>query len=321
MLYSFLTSLSDSPRLFFLVGAVISFLLTILGLSVGRNFLPKDQGREFAVGGALSKGKARGAGLILVLVLIISSTLFIPFSIEYIIYLSALFLEMLSGYLDDASETPWGELKKGLIDLVVAVGVSITVYQNHGGTVTLPILQMQFEIPPLVYILLSIILIWASINVTNCSDGVDGLCTSLSLVTFSSICYLLPKESPILSIIWNTLFILLGYLWFNCSPSSMLMGDAGSRAFGLLIALAFLLSGMPFLYLPCAFLLLMDGGLGLLKLTVRRLTHSQTFLQSIRTPLHDQARKHGGWSDPQTVTRFTILQILLSFLILLCIHP
>ena len=299
MLYSFLTSLSDSPRLFFLVGAVISFLLTILGLSVGRNFLPKDQGREFAVGGALSKGKARGAGLILVLVLIISSTLFIPFSIEYIIYLGALFLEMLSGYLDDASETPWGELKKGLIDLVVAVGVSITVYQNHGGTVTLPILQMQFEIPPLVYILLSIILIWASINVTNCSDGVDGLCT---------VCHLSPSQAfflimyhskmkapsePMMLIVWMSLFVLIGYLWFNCSPSSMLMGDAGSRALGLLIALAFMISGMPFLFIPCAFMIIIDGGLGLLKLTVLRATKSKTFMKNIRTPIHDHARKQG----------------------------
>ena len=32
-------------------------------------------------------------------------------------------------------ETPWGELKKGIIDLVVAIGVSVTVYMNYGGAV------------------------------------------------------------------------------------------------------------------------------------------------------------------------------------------
>ncbi len=323
MFYSFLNSVLNGSGVL-LVGAVISFLLTIVGLVLGRKILPKDQGREFAVNGALSKGKARGAGLILILVLIVASTLFIPFSVEYIIYLGALFLEMLSGYLDDASETPWGELKKGIIDLVVSVGVSVTVYMNHGGAVTLPILNMEFEIPSYVYVILGVILIWASINVTNCSDGVDGLCTSMSLVTLASIflmmCLLGNEDSmPMVLIVWMALFVLIGYLWFNCSPSSMLMGDAGSRALGLLIALAFMISGMPFLFIPCALMIIIDGGLGLLKLTVLRVTKSKTFMKNIRTPIHDHARKNKGWSDTQVVTRFTLLQILICVVTLILV--
>ena len=308
------------------MGAVVAFLLTIVGLVLGRAILPKDQGREFAVNGALSKGKARGAGLILVIVLVVASTLCIPFSVEYIIYLGALFLEMLSGYLDDASEKPWGELKKGLIDLVVAIGVSVTVYMNHGGAVTLPILNMEFEIPSYVYVILGVILIWASINVTNCSDGVDGLCTSMSLVTLTSVWVIMFFQNlgaqytePMILIVWMALFVLIGYLWFNCSPSSMLMGDAGSRALGLLIALAFMISGMPFLFIPCALMIIIDGGLGLLKLTVLRVTKSKTFMKNIRTPIHDHARKNKGWSDTQVVTRFTLLQILLCVVVVILV--
>ena len=324
MFYSFLNSLFGSTNMLMLVCAVASFVLTVVGLVLGRKILQKDQGREFAVNGALSKGKARGAGLILILVLIVASTLFIPFSVEYIIYLGALFLEMLSGYLDDASETPWGELKKGIIDLVVSVGVSVTVYMNHGGAVTLPILNMEFEIPSYVYVILGVILIWASINVTNCSDGVDGLCTSMSLVTLASIflmmCLLGNEDSmPMVLIVWMALFVLIGYLWFNCSPSSMLMGDAGSRALGLLIALAFMISGMPFLFIPCALMIIIDGGLGLLKLTVLRVTKSKTFMKNIRTPIHDHARKNKGWSDTQVVTRFTLLQILICVVTLILV--
>lgn len=323
MFYSFLTSLLGNSGIL-LAGAVIAFLLTIVGLVLGRAILPKDQGREFAVNGALSKGKARGAGLILVIVLVVASTLCIPFSVEYIIYLGALFLEMLSGYLDDASEKPWGELKKGLIDLVVAIGVSVTVYMNHGGAVTLPILNMEFEIPAVVYVILGVILIWASINVTNCADGVDGLCTSMSLATLTSIfliMYQLQNEGsmPMMLIVWMSLFVLIGYLWFNCSPSSMLMGDAGSRALGLLIALAFMISGMPFLFIPCTFMIIIDGGLGLLKLTVLRATKSKTFMKNIRTPIHDHARKNKGWSDTQVVTRFTLLQILLCVVVVILV--
>ena len=35
-------------------------------------------------------------------------------------------------------------------------------------------------------------------------------------------------------------------------------------------------------------------------------------MKNIRTPLHDHARKNKGWSDTQVVTRFTLMQILLS---------
>ena len=305
-----------------LISAVVSFILTFGGIEFGSRFLPKDQGREFAVNGALSKGKARGAGIILMIALILASVLCVPLSIEYMIYLAAIFLEMLSGYLDDAAKVPWGELKKGLIDLAVSAGVSVTYYYFHGGLVTLPLFGVSFEIPMAVYIILGIILIWASINVTNCSDGVDGLCASLSTVTLTSALLLIslyvknhysagavvPEEI----FIWMVLFVLIAYLWFNCSPSRILMGDAGSRAIGLIIALAFMLSGTPFMFIPCALMLIIDGGLGLVKLTILRVTKSKTFMKNIRTPIHDHARKNKGWSDTQVVTRFTLMQILLS---------
>ncbi|MBQ4466306.1 MAG: phospho-N-acetylmuramoyl-pentapeptide-transferase [Oscillospiraceae bacterium] len=323
MLYEIITE-SQVP---YLISGAAAFLLTLFGLVFGRKFLPKDQGREFAVNGALSRGKARGAGLILIIALIVAGVLFIPLSLEYVIYFAALFFEMLSGYLDDASEKPWGEAIKGVIDFVIAIAVSVTVYLFHGGDVSLAILGVSFTMPAWLYILLGVILIWASINVTNCADGVDGLCTSLSMVTLASSMVLLMMFGGALGyafgqpdagmgaagyLVWMSLFVLAAYLWFNCSPSSMLMGDAGSRALGLLIALAFMMTGDPFLFIPCALLLIIDGGLGLVKLTVLRVTPFKNFMKNIRTPIHDHARKNKGWSDTQVVTRFTLLQMLLS---------
>lgn len=313
------------PGMELLLYAAVTFVLTLCALVIGRRFLPKDQGREFAVNGAKSRGKARGAGLILMLALTISGVLFVPVSAEYMIYYAAILLEMLSGYLDDASEKPWGELLKGVIDLVIAVGVSVTVYLYHGSTLTLGLTGAVLTLPGWLYILLGVILIWASINVTNCADGVDGLCTSLSMVTLCSVgalLYLMPQDGSMAGrLVFLTLFVLIAYLWFNCSPSSMLMGDAGSRALGLLLALAFMLTGDPILYIPCALVLILDGGLGLLKLTVLRVTKSKTFMKNIRTPLHDHARKNKGWSDTQVVTRFTLLQLLVSAAaVLLCFH-
>ena len=302
-----------------LVSAAVAFFLTLFGLIFGRRFLPKDQGREFAVNGEKSRGKDRGAGIILMLALIVGAILFVPLSLEYVIYLAAIFLEMLSGYLDDASEKPWGEGIKGVIDLVIAAGVSVTVYLYHGSTVQIPSIGQTITFHPAVYIILGIVLIWTSINVTNCADGVDGLCTCLTITTLGTAWVLLwlAKQSGMDMLVWICVFVLIAYLWFNCSPSSMLMGDAGSRALGLLIAMAFMISGMPFLFIPCALVLLIDGGLGLVKLTVRRVTKSQTFMDNVRTPIHDHMRKKHEWSDTQVVTRFTLIQVLQSVLVVL----
>ncbi|MDE6776366.1 MAG: phospho-N-acetylmuramoyl-pentapeptide-transferase, partial [Oscillospiraceae bacterium] len=180
---------------------------------------------------------------------------------------------------------------------------------------------------PPVYIILGVILIWASINVTNCADGVDGLCASLSIVTLTSVFLLMhivrnllteSQESAML-FVWIAILMLVAYLWFNCSPSSILMGDAGSRAIGLFIAMAFMLSGMPILFIPCALLLILDGGLGLVKLTILRVTKSKNFMKNIRTPIHDHARKNKHWSDTQVVIRFVLIQILLSTAVMLSV--
>ena len=110
-----------------------------------------------------------------------------------------------------------------------------------------------------------------------------------------------------------TLFIfvavLLAYLCFNSKPSSMLMGDAGSRALGFYIAVIAMKTGHPFVYILLAAVLIVDGGIGLIKIFLLRFLKIAV-LKNTRTPLHDHARKGKGWSDTQVVFRFCIIQIL-----------
>ena len=111
---------------------LLAFALTALMDSVFHDRLPHDHGREFAVNGALSKGKARGSGLIFVLCIALVSMAFLPFKVEYVIYTVLLIASMLSGYFDDAAETAWNEYKKGLIDFVIAIVAGAT-YLNFNG--------------------------------------------------------------------------------------------------------------------------------------------------------------------------------------------
>lgn len=312
MFYNLLAK-TNNTTLVLLVPMLCSFLIAFFSLKFFKRILPKDQGRAFAVNGALSEGKPRGAGIIFVTSFTLCTALFYPLDIENIIYLVLVYAAMLSGYFDDAAETPWGNLKKGLIDLVISLGIAFTYYFYNGSQVKLYITNSTFTIPAPLFIILAGVLVWTAINVTNCTDGVDGLCGSLVMTVLLPLAFMVTKSGAADMLLPMIMFVTLSaYLWFNCSPSQMLMGDAGSRALGVFLAVMFLKTAAPFAFIPMAIVIILDGGLGLLKLSFRRFLKIKNFMEGIRTPLHDHARKNKGWSDTQVVIRFTILQIIVN---------
>lgn len=296
------------------IGILAAFIGTCILNSKLSGFLPKDMGRDFAHNGKLSAGKPRGAGIIFIMVFAVSSLLFAKVNFEMIIYLILVVIEMLTGFMDDASDKPWGELKKGLLDLMVAVVVAVTFLYYNSSTIEIAALGYQVTIHPFVFCFLTVVLVWASINVTNCSDGVDGLSGTLTLITLTTI-YVINQVKG-MSDNFNFLILIfavciLGYLWYNATPSNLMMGDAGSRAMGIFISIAILKTGSPFLYLLTAFMLIVDGGLGLVKVSLLRFLKIH-ILKNTTTPLHDHVRKKKGWSNTQTVFRFAIVQIVIS---------
>ncbi len=299
------------------IAVLVSFGLTFLAIECFKDKLPQDHGRQFAVNGALSKGKARGAGLLFVICMALVSLAFVPFSIEILIYMVLMLASMLSGYLDDAADKPWNEYKKGLIDFIIAVVAGATYLYFNGTTVHF--LAWSFELPYLVYLLLSVVLIWAAINVVNCTDGVDGLSGVLSMVTMGTFLLAFGEELGWFStVVLVVMASVAAYLWRNASPSTVMMGDAGSRALGFFVALLSMKSGHPFAFLLAAIVFILDGGLGILKISLKRFLKIW-ILKETRTPLHDHARKNCGWSDAQVVIRFALLQGLASALLLLLV--
>lgn len=296
------------------LSVILAFAFTYIAIRFGQNLLPRDAGRAFAINGSKSVGKPRGAGMIFILTFMLISILLIPLSAEFLIYLALTFAAMLTGYLDDKSTKPWGELKKGILDFLIALIASITYLSYNPDTIQLAFFHATITVPPIIFALLIILLVWVSINVTNCSDGIDGLSGTLSAITLSTI-YLLFLIFDIEPDFRHALIIMvvciLAYLWFNASPSQLMMGDAGSRALGVFIAFAILKTGRPLLYIPVAFLLIVDGGLGLIKVSLLRFLKIK-ILKNTRTPIHDHMRKKKDWSDTQVVFRFAIIQIVIG---------
>ena len=296
------------------VGVVFAYLLTSFLLAIGMNKLPRDHGREFAHDGGLSAGKPRGAGFVFILVFVLAALVFGNVDREMTIYLILTVAAMMTGYLDDCAKVSWGELRKGLLDLMIAIMTAVTMVNFNGSDVLIAVTGQVIAQPPVLYGVLAIVLVWGSINVTNCADGVDGLSGTLTSITLFTIYMIMNSTGTAPEFSYTILLFIaciLGYLWFNATPSRLLMGDAGSRAMGLFIAIAIMKSGYPFLYLLAAFVLMVDGGIGLVKVSLLRFLHIK-ILTKVRTPLHDHVRKNLGWSNAQTVFKFAIIQIMIS---------
>ena len=88
------------------IGVFFAFAATCILTSFLNDWLPRDMGREFAHNGKLSAGKPRGAGIIFISVFCIAALLFGEMSVEMFIYLVLVFVEMLTGFMDDAADAP-----------------------------------------------------------------------------------------------------------------------------------------------------------------------------------------------------------------------
>lgn len=271
------------------IGMILGGLVVWYFLPRLWNQLPRDRGRLFTPTPGAAQGKPTGAGLLIVALLLPVLFLVAPLSLKFWKVTATLCLAMLFGFLDDRSSSPWGEYRKGLLDLLVAGLAGLAFCEGRSMDIWLPVLKHSVTIGPLAYVAMAACLLWLTMNATNCSDGVDGLAGTLTLLSLFHLGaflyvvvghrvvaqYLLVPHNPEGAQYAVLLFVcaggLGGYLWFNAEPSRVLMGDAGSRFLGLLVGVAVLAAGNPFLILVVAPVVLANGGTGLVKIVLLRL--------------------------------------------------
>ncbi len=316
----------------------VGFLLTVLLLPKFYKWLPHDRGREFTATAEAAKGKPTGSGVVFITIFVFIAFLFVPLDCGQIIIVVLTWLTMLTGYLDDRSVKSWGEYRKALLDLILSLAAAFTLYyacRNEDGNIYfwLPFTTKPIAVAEWLYIIIAVIIIWASINTTNCTDGVDGLSSTLvliGLITLGIIFYFILGHTVIAKYLlvphladgaqWAVLVfalagVLMGYLWHNAFPSKVLMGDAGSRALGFFIGVCVMVTGNPFLLLATSSIILVNGGMGLLKVALLRFFKIKIF-STIRFPLHDHMRQKRNWSATQVLVKFMILQLLITMAIL-----
>lgn len=308
------------------IGAGVAAFATWYLLPKLWDYLPRDQGRAHAVNAQEAKGKPVGAGLIFVSLFILVVLLVVPFDWRVVGALGVILLSSVEGFLDDRVHG-LSEYVLGAIDLAISVLGAIVLCQFHTYEIWLPLVKTTLVLSPWVFVPLTALLLWITINATNCTDGVDGLSASLSILAFiylGGILYGVVGHAEISSYLlvphypdganWALLaFVMVGclsgYLWHNSLPSAVLMGDAGSRPLGLLLGLLVMAAGNPFLVVVLAGVVLVNGATGLIKVALLRFFRISIF-KNVRYPLHDHVRHNLGWSNTQVLVRFVLLQAI-----------
>ncbi len=160
-----------------------------------------------------------------------------------------------------------------------------------------------------VYVPFGMAFVLGFVNAVNLADGLDGLAAGLSALAagaYAAIAFHLGQ--PDLGVLAAGLAgACIGFLWFNAHPAEVFMGDAGSNALGAgLVGLAVLTKTELTLVLVGA-VFVAEAVSVLAQVAYFKATGGRRIFRM--SPLHHHFEL-GGWTEPQTVTRFWLLAAL-----------
>lgn len=177
---------------------------------------------------------------------------------------------------------------------------------------------------PLAFLYGCLVVVGAS-NAVNITDGKDGLVVGAMIpcaLTYGVFAYMTGhfKFAEYLNVnfisgaaevsVFAAAIIgaCIGFLWFNCKPAAMFMGDTGSLALGAVIGLIAVLVKQELLLVIVGGVFVMEIVTVMIQIFTVRLFNKRFFRC---TPIHHHFEQ-GGWAETQIVTRFWIISILLA---------
>jgi phospho-N-acetylmuramoyl-pentapeptide-transferase len=184
-------------------------------------------------------------------------------------------------------------------------------------------------------LLITVLTIVGSSNAVNLTDGLDGLaigCTVIVSFVFLVLTYVagnaraagyfqvpyVPGAGELTVFCSAIIGAGLGFLWYNCHPAQMFMGDTGSLALGGALGIIAVLIHQPFVLVIAGGVFVIEAASSMLQTSWFRYTRRRygtgrrIFLMA---PLHHHFEKK-GWYESQVVMRFYILCVLFAVLAL-----
>jgi len=293
---------------------------------------------------AEAHGKKKGCptmGGILIIWAVVDSTLLWARPTSHLVLLSLATLIWLGavGFLDDYAKVR-AQKSAGMrartkllyqVGLGVFVGGYLMLDPQLGQTART--LMVPFVKQPLIAdmglwtLLLTALVIVGSSNAVNLTDGLDGLaigCTLTVALTYAVMTFVSGNKNFAaylqvphvigageLTVVCAALVgASLGFLWFNCHPAQVFMGDTGSLAIGGLIGAIAVMIKQELVLVIVGGIFVMEAGSVVLQVASYKLRGKRIFAMA---PLHHHFELR-GWSETTVTTRFWVLSVIFALL-------
>ena len=158
---------------------------------------------------------------------------------------------------------------------------------------------------PWLYIVFCWLMIAGLSNAVNLTDGLDGLAGGTSMIAMLAMAAMAFLHGDVNLSIFCTACAgaCLGFLWFNCYPASIFMGDTGSLALGAAFACTSIMTNTEVVSLIIGGLFIVETLSVMIQVVYFHFTHKRVFLMA---PIHHHFEKK-GWAETKVVIRFWII--------------
>lgn len=282
----------------------------------------------------VKQGTPTMGGVVILVALTITVVIFARWTPSLILALGALWACALLGLADDIESVSHGRslgltpsqkmVSLTLISIVFCLlavnwaGISCEVAFPGGFALDLGVLAT--EIPfgdgtitiPWLYVLFVFLLVAGLSNSVNLTDGLDGLAggTVFVLMVFMAMVAYAEDLLGLAILAGSIAGACVGFIWYNCYPASIFMGDTGSLALGGVFAALAILTKTEVTSLIMGALFIAEALSVIIQVFWFKRTGKRIFLMA---PLHHHFEKK-GWSETKVVIRFWIVSAAFSTL-------
>jgi len=311
-------------------------------LKFGQQYRDKaEEGGGLAARVLSKKGTPTMGGILIVLVLDLAALLWAQWNALILLTLLSLIVLAGLGFYDDYMKITQQNNRgtashvKLWVQCGLALFIGIYLWMLPGTKKLITDVMVPFFKHPVLTgagpagLALTVLTIMGSSNAVNLTDGLDGLaigCTLIVAAVFLIFTYVagnfrfaeylqvpfVPGAGELTVFCAAMIGAGLGFLWFNCHPAQVFMGDTGSLALGGVLGIIAVLIHQPLVLVIAGGVFVAEAASVMLQTSWFKYTRRRTgagrriFLMA---PLHHHFEKK-GWYESQVVTRFYILCIL-----------
>ena len=196
----------------------------------------------------------------------------------------------------------------GLLIIATLFTIYLTKFMKIGTDILIPFTKTTLVLPIWIYIPFTILVMLATTNAINLTDGIDGLSTSVTTIILTCLTVI----GIILGVKEITVFgasligICLAFLLFNLHPAKVFMGDTGSLLLGGAVSVMAIYLKMPILLLIIAIIPVLETLSDIIQVTHYKRTGKRVFKMA---PIHHHFELC-GWNENAIVSVFSIVTLI-----------